>query len=102
MKLDKSHICNGKCLGEHLVCSPCGTVTCPHGGVALLAVVWPEVLLSRLPKDGLYPVGQAFVNSTGRVSGLTGCQSSSDWRSFMSAINPPALLLKTEKVPPMR
>jgi hypothetical protein len=40
----------GKRLGEHLECSPCGTVTCPLGGVALKAVVWPEVLLSRLPK----------------------------------------------------
>jgi len=25
-------------------------VTCPHGGFALMAMVWPEVLLSRLPK----------------------------------------------------
>jgi hypothetical protein len=29
-------------------------VTCPHGGVALMALVWPEVLLSRLPKKGDY------------------------------------------------
>jgi hypothetical protein len=32
-------ICNGKMVGEHLECSPCGTVTGPHGGVALMAVV---------------------------------------------------------------
>jgi hypothetical protein len=44
-------ICIGKLVGEHLECSPCGTVTCPHGGVAMMAVVWPEVLLSRLPKN---------------------------------------------------
>jgi hypothetical protein len=25
-------------------------MTCPHGGVALMALVGPEVLLSRLPK----------------------------------------------------
>jgi hypothetical protein len=41
----------GKRVGEHLGCSPCGTVTCPHGGVALMAMVGPEVLLSRLPKS---------------------------------------------------
>ena len=29
-------------------------VTCPHGGVALVALVWPEVLLSRLPKNEHY------------------------------------------------
>ncbi len=42
--------CIGKVVGEHLECSPCGTVTCPHGGIAWMALVWPEVLLSRLPK----------------------------------------------------
>jgi hypothetical protein len=47
---DGYSICIGKVVGEHLECSPCGTVTCPHGGVALMALVWPEVLLSRLPK----------------------------------------------------
>jgi hypothetical protein len=42
--------CIGKVVGEHLECSPCGTVTGPHGGIAWMALVWPEVLLSRLPK----------------------------------------------------
>jgi len=32
-------ICNGKMVGEHLECSPCGTVTGPHGGIALMALV---------------------------------------------------------------
>jgi hypothetical protein len=31
--------CNGKKVGEHLECSPCGTVTGPHGGIALMALV---------------------------------------------------------------
>jgi hypothetical protein len=47
---DGCSICIGKRVGEHLVCSPCGAVTCPLWGVALMAVVGPEVLLSRLPK----------------------------------------------------
>jgi hypothetical protein len=29
-------------------------MTCPHGGVALMAMVGPEVLLSRLPKNEDY------------------------------------------------
>ena len=37
-------------VGEHLECSPCGTVTGPHGGIARMAWVLPEVLLSLLPK----------------------------------------------------
>ena len=53
------NVCGDKGLGEHLGCSPCGKVTCPHGGFALVAMVWPEVLLSRLPKSGLYPKGHA-------------------------------------------
>jgi hypothetical protein len=48
-------ICNDKMVGEHLECSPCGTVTGPHGGVALMAVVLPEVLLSLLSKKWIIP-----------------------------------------------
>jgi hypothetical protein len=40
--------------GEHLECSPCGTVACPHGGVALMALAGPEVLLSLLPEKKDY------------------------------------------------
>src|SRR5574343_1337105 len=40
----------GKGEGDHLGCSPCGVLACPHGGVARMAVAGPEVLLSLLPE----------------------------------------------------
>ena len=47
--------------GEHLECSPCGTVACPHGGVALMALAGPEVLLSLLPEEMDYTRGRRAV-----------------------------------------
>jgi len=61
-------------LGEHLVCSPCGTVTGPHGGARFggggLA---GGAAVALAEKDGLYPKtdGQPWIRGPFQVGGFS-------------------------------
>ena len=60
-------------LGEHLVCSPCGTVTGPHGGARFDGVgLAGGAAVALAEKNGLYPktAGQPSIKGSLQVGGL--------------------------------